>query len=218
MTWRFLTLSLSAMLLFAVPAQAATTWTDWTAATNGAPGSAAGTVGGVGVSYSGQLIGSVINGQSNIWAPNSSFTGGTSTVSPSVIGDDLRLTGIGFTGPNTITFGSPVTNPLFAIWSLGAPGTAASFTFNATPTLEAGGPNSLFGGASITVNGNVVSGNEGNGVVQFHGNVQLHFLDGHARELLCVHRGSERSLEHGPRADIPHLAGIRVRRPDLVSA
>jgi hypothetical protein len=169
MTWRFLTLSLSAMLLFAVPAQAATTWTDWTAATNGAPGSAAGTVGGVGVSYSGQLIGSVINGQSNIWAPNSSFTGGTSTVSPSVIGDDLRLTGIGFTGPNTITFGSPVTNPLFAIWSLGAPGTAASFTFNATPTLEAGGPNSLFGGASITVNGSVVSGNEGNGVVQFAG-------------------------------------------------
>jgi hypothetical protein len=45
----------------------------------------------------------------------------------------------------------------------------ASFTFNATPTLEAGGPNSQFGGSSITVSSNTVSGSEGNGVVQFTG-------------------------------------------------
>ena len=35
--------------------------------------------------------------------------------------------------------------------------------------LEAGGPNAQFGGASIAVAGNVVSGNEGNGVVEFTG-------------------------------------------------
>jgi len=35
--------------------------------------------------------------------------------------------------------------------------------------VEAGGPNSLFGGQTITVNGNTVSGSEGNGVVQFTG-------------------------------------------------
>ncbi len=102
------------------------------------------------------------------WAPNSSFIGGTVTTSPSIVGDDIRLRG-SFTGTNTITFASPVENPVFAIWSLGNPGLAASFTFNATPTLEAGGPNSQFGGSSITVLGNVVSGNEGNGVVQFSG-------------------------------------------------
>jgi hypothetical protein len=112
--------------------------------------------------------GFVINGTSNIWAPASSYIGGTSTTSPSDEGDDLRLNG-SFTGTSTITFASAVTDPLIAIWSLGQPGLAASFTFDATPTLQVGGPNSSFGGASIAVLGNVVSGSEGNGVVQFDG-------------------------------------------------
>jgi len=154
--------------LCATATSAATTWTDWTSATVGNPGSAAGTLNGVQVSYSGEVAGSVLNGQSNIWAPNSSFIGGTVTTSPSTVGDDIRLLGA-FTGTNTLTFGTPLVNPVFAIWSLGQPGLAASFTFNATPTLEAGGPNSLFGGQTITVLGNVVSGSEGNGVVQFTG-------------------------------------------------
>ena len=56
---------------------------------------------------------------------------------------------------------------------MGAPGTPASFTFNATPTFEAGGPD-VFGGSAITVAGDVVSGQEGSGqegsgVVQFTG-------------------------------------------------
>jgi hypothetical protein len=37
------------------------------------------------------------------------------------------------------------------------------------PTLEAGGPNSQYGGSSIIVSGNTVTGSEGNGVVQFTG-------------------------------------------------
>jgi hypothetical protein len=156
--------------LFVASASAATVWTNWTSFTLGANGggSAAGSLGGVGVSYSGELDAAVINGTSNIWAPNSSFIGGTVTASPSVVSDDLRLNGT-FTGIDTITFASPLVDPVFAIWSLGAPGVPASFTFNATPTLEAGGPNSQFGGSSITVSGNVVSGSEGNGVVQFTG-------------------------------------------------
>lgn len=51
---------------------------------------------------------------------------------------------------------------------MGAPGTPASFTFNATPTFEAGGPD-VFGGSAITVAGDVVSGQEGSRVVQFTG-------------------------------------------------
>src|SRR5215470_17123421 len=81
-------------LLFAIPASADTIWTDWTTAVNGNPGSASGVVGGVGISYSGQVIASVINGTSTIWAPASTFTGGTVTASPSVVGDDIRLNGI----------------------------------------------------------------------------------------------------------------------------
>src|SRR5262245_66486660 len=135
MTWKLPTFLIVALFTLATHAQAQTTWTNWSAATNGTPGSAAGTVGGVNVSYSGELIGSVTNGSSTIWSPNSSFIGGTVTASPSIIGDDLRLAGA--TGTNTITFGSPVTNPLFAIWSLGS-GIVASFTFNENPTFEPG--------------------------------------------------------------------------------
>ena len=151
--------------LAVIDAQAATIWTDWESASTS--GSATGTLGGVGVSYAGEVAGSIINGTSNIWAPDSSFTGGTVTTSPSVVKDDIRLNGVA--GTNTITFSSPVQNPLFAIWSLGRQFTTASFSFDATPTLQAGGANTQFAGASITVLGNVVSGNEGNGVVQFSG-------------------------------------------------
>ena len=150
-------------------------WTDWTAFTVGNPGSAAGLLNGVSVSYAGQVIpgtccgGTTINGTSPIWNPASSFIGGTVDTSPSTVGDAIALNG-SFTGVNTITFATPVVDPVFAIWSLGAPGVAATFTFvSASPTFEAGGPNSLFGGAPIGVAGNVVTGSEGNGVVQFTG-------------------------------------------------
>ena len=161
------------LFLLSTPAFA-TSWTDWIVATAGTPGSASGTLDGVAVTYSGDLItgsccgGTTVNGTSTIWNPTSSFTGGTVTTSPSVVGDAIALNG-SFTGPNTITFATPLVNPVFAIWSLGAGGLPATFTFSATPTFEAGGPNSLFGGSAITVAGNVVSGIEGNGVVQFTG-------------------------------------------------
>ena len=160
--------TVGALLLAPVPGLAATEWTNWTAATAGAPGSASGTVGGVNITYSGELDDFRISGNSGIWSPNSSFIGGTVTASPSVVNDDLRLNGSFTGGTSSIAFASPVENPLFAIWSLGA-GTVASFTFNATPTFQVGGPNTQFGGGPIVVNGNLVSGAEGNGVVQFTG-------------------------------------------------
>lgn len=159
------------LLMFGLQsASAATMWTDWTTASNGFPGSASGTVGGVNVTYSGELFGSTVDGSSLVWNPASSFVGGSVTDSPDAVGDELAL--IGNSGlTNTITFSTPVVNPVFAIWSLGQPGQAASFTFSLIPTLQAGGPNSFFGGSSITVLGNVVNGVEGNGVVQFNGTV-----------------------------------------------
>lgn len=153
---------------FAAASAAATLWTDWTTVTVGVPGSASGSLGGVAVSYVGEVrSGSVVNGTATIWRPESSFTGGTVTASPDSIGDSILLNGV--SSSNTITFSSPVTNPLIAIWSLGRVNVTASFTFDATPTFQAGGPNDQFGGGPITVVGNVVSGNEGNGVVQFTG-------------------------------------------------
>jgi len=158
------------LLAIAAPVSAQTVWTDWTSATAGSPGSAAGTLNGIDVTYSGQVMGNrVINGAfSPAWAPSTSFVGGTVTTSPASVGDIITLNGT-FTGTNTLSFASPITNPLVAIWSLGAPGVPASFTFSATPTLQVGGPNVNFGGSSVAVAGDVVSGREGNGVVQFEG-------------------------------------------------
>jgi hypothetical protein len=159
--------SIAASLL-AAPATAGTSWTDLTAGTVGTPGSASGTVNGVTVTYTGEVLSAVTDGTSIVWTPESSFIGGTVTASPNSVGDAIFLNG-SYTGTNTITFGAPVTNPVFAIWSLGGPALTATFTFSAPPTFEAGGPNSFYGGQAITVSGNTVSGNEGNGVVQFTG-------------------------------------------------
>jgi len=136
------------------PASAGTVWTDWSGATAGSPGSAAGILNGVSVSFSGQVLASTIFTNSFLgWAPESSFTGGTVTTSPgtsTIGGDIITQDGIDFTGVNTLTFASPVVDPVFAIWSLGAANAPASYTFDATPTLEAGGPSINFGGQSIT--------------------------------------------------------------------
>jgi len=162
------------LILASSPAAASTICTTWTSATPGTPGSASGSLNSVTVSYSGEVIlagggteGLNVSGGSLDWSdPASSFIGGTSTTSPSTVGDIITLQGA--TGINTLTFSSPIVDPLFAIWSLGQPGTPATFTFAETPTFEAGGPDE-FGGAAITVAGDVVTGMEGSGVVQFTG-------------------------------------------------
>jgi len=38
-------------------------------------------------------------------------------------------------------------------------------------TIQSGGPNAEYGGTAITVGGNTMSGNEGNGVIQFNGSL-----------------------------------------------
>jgi hypothetical protein len=161
----------SCLLLVAIPALSATIWTDWTSSTNGTPGSASGALGSVTVSYAGEVIATIIDGTAAIyWQPDSTWIGGAVDTSPSTVGDTISLMGLDPTATNTITFSSPVSNPVFAFWSLGGSGPPpATFTFDATPVLQAGGPNAAFGGSSITVVGNVVSGMEGNGTVMFVG-------------------------------------------------
>jgi hypothetical protein len=80
----------------------------------------------------------------------------------------MQLTG-GTTSVNTLSFSTPLVNPVIAIWSLGGGSTSASFVFDQTPGFITGGPNAEYGGGAITVSGNVVTGVEGNGTVQFLG-------------------------------------------------
>ena len=172
-----LVLSLSALLVGAVsvtPVHADTiAWTNWTLGTAGNPGSASGTIaGGVTVTYSGQTSGLTTTPS---WTPTSTFSGGTvGNAPPSTASIALEGTAAGAVPiMETITFSSPVVDPVFAIWSLGQTGITASFDFlSKSPepfTLISGGPSHEFAGSSITVNGQTVTGNEGNGVIQFDG-------------------------------------------------
>jgi hypothetical protein len=159
------------LLATAVSAHADTiAWTDWsTTATPGNPGSATGTLGSIGVSYSGQIL-SVQAGYPS-WLPATSYTGGTIGNQPPAANNAVQMTG-GSALVETITFSAPITDPVMAIWSLGSGGNVASFDFTSTEpfAIEAGGPSVEYGGGSIYLNGsNGVSGAEGNGVIEFFG-------------------------------------------------
>jgi len=155
-----------ALAVPAAPAGAATvSWTTWSSNT-------AGTIsGGPSVTYSGELSGLSSNYPS--WTPASTWADGSIVNNaPPQSGNMIRLLGGGGASAvlDTLTFSTPVTNPVMAIWSLGAPGAQAQFVFNnATPTLIKGGPSAEFAGTSISVSGNTVSGSEGNGTVEFLG-------------------------------------------------
>jgi hypothetical protein len=148
-------------------ADASVIWTTWTGATpNPTTGSATGNAGSVGITYSGELEALVGNYPS--WTPTSTFAGG-SVNGPSPSGGIIQLFGGNGDVTDTITFSHAVTNPVFAIWSLGQGGVDASFSFDRTPVFIAGGESAEYHGTSINVSGNVVSGQEANGTVMLLG-------------------------------------------------
>jgi hypothetical protein len=171
MTFRAILLTSALGLFMAVPASATTIyWTQWSdvatiGTTSGAATGTIATTPGVSVSYSGEVEQMVFGYPS--WGPASTFDAGGLNAPPSA-GGIVRIFG-GLTSTDTITFSTPVTDPYFAIWSLGQPGIDASFVFSATPVLDSGGPSNEYGGSSIAVSGNTVSGFEANGVVHFTG-------------------------------------------------
>jgi hypothetical protein len=161
---------LAACAALATPAQADTIgWTTWTSATSGSPGSATGTIGSLTVTYSGQTSGLLHNYPS--WGPTSTFTGGVVGNPPPAANNSVQLQG-GVSYTETITFSSVVADPIFAVWSLGAPTVPASFIFTASEpfTVQGGGPSNEFGGTPLFISGESVEGNEGNGIIQFNGN------------------------------------------------
>jgi hypothetical protein len=143
-------------------------WTNWSTATIGNPGSAAGTIGSINVTYSGQT-----SGLTNVpsWTPASTFTGGVVGNAPPHTPTIQLEGGSGIT--ETISFSSTVVDPIFAIWSLGASSSPASFDFSSKSgqsfNILGGGPSTEFLGSAITSTGSIVHGSEGNGLVQFVG-------------------------------------------------
>src|SRR2546425_2790139 len=126
-TWAMAALAaLGAVVGIGSSAFAATiSWTDWTSAALGnTTGTAAGTItlsgsSSVGLSYSGQVFGTTtLSNTFPSWGPASTFSGGT-VGNPPNIKDIIGLTGGTATATNTLSFSTPVVDPVMAIWSLG---------------------------------------------------------------------------------------------------
>lgn len=148
-------------------------WTLWsfpavTASPYVAPGIATGTLNLSGnpitVTYTGQLINT---SAATNWAPSSTFDGGIGPAPPNGYAEVAMTGGQSYT--ETITFSSPVRNPIIAIWSLGQPGIIGQYVFGQPFTITSAGPSAQYGGNPIYSVGNTVFGEEGNGDVQFSG-------------------------------------------------
>ncbi|HWY61369.1 MAG TPA: PEPxxWA-CTERM sorting domain-containing protein [Rhizomicrobium sp.] len=158
--------AVAAAMMAATSANADTIdWTHWTA--SGAGTASGATSGGVGVTFTGDIVSLVANYPS--WTPTGTYVGGTVGNAPPQSGGIIQLFG-GNRDVNTISFSTALVNPVIAIWSLGQGGIDASYNFiNAPFTIEAGGPSAEYGGSSITSSGDTVFGVEGNGTIQFTG-------------------------------------------------
>jgi len=146
-------------------------WTNWTSVTST---SATGTLGASTITLtavSGILPAQTSLAGSSLWAcatctatyagsALSVATGGTANADLVALQDATTYT-VNITGP-------PITNPVYlAFMSLGQPGLNVTDTFSNISgfVLKAGGAGS-FGGSSIVVTSNTVSGVEGNGWIQ----------------------------------------------------
>jgi len=164
-----------AALLMARPARAdSIDWAYWsnTFTPNAVSGSATATLplSSNSVIYTGEVESVVADYPS--WLPASSYVGGTIGNAPPVGGGIVQLFGGNGAVTDTVTFTTPVTDPVMAIWSLGQSGINAQFDFTKSEpfAIEAGGPSAEYGGSSITTlgDGNVY-GVEVNGTIQFSG-------------------------------------------------
>lgn len=158
-------------------------WVDWVSATSGSPGSATGTItffnsSLININYSGELYFAQTGAASDIsyWSPSSPYI--SSTVPNSPPASDIIFLNYA-SQLNTLTFSSPVTDPVMAILSLGAPQgynlpgwVPASYTFNAPFDILSSGAGYFSSGVNwpfIKIGNNTIYGEEGTGVIQFHG-------------------------------------------------
>lgn len=149
-----------------------THWVDWTEAPT--LHSAVGTLtlpsGKVKVKFSGPSMYFIQTGtpsDTDYWTSGSPDA---YSVTGRPIGTDLIAFKGGDVGKFKITFSKPVTNPVFAILTLGRASIPVRYVFDQTPTLLSSGVG-FWGGCSscLKVKGNKLTGTEGHGVVQFAG-------------------------------------------------
>lgn len=153
-------------------------WASWTDATPGATnGSVTGTMQfgttTVNMSYTGELdFAETGSGTDYVTSWPATYTSATVPNGPPAA-ELVALTG-GDTTVDTITYSTPVLNPLMAFVSLGAPGTTVTYHFNEPFTVLSSGTGYWGSTDPVTpltqLPGNEMSGQESDGVIQFDGN------------------------------------------------
>ena len=140
-------------------------WTDWATNTTGSFVQNGSTVN---VNYSGTNSG--VSHADFYYNVPSSFTNAQVTNTPTAADGTIIMMG-GNTGVNTFTFSQAVIDPLMVVFSVGQPnGYKVEFNFlgNVDFSILAQGAGN-WGGGTLVKNGNSLIGEEGNGLIQFHG-------------------------------------------------
>jgi len=143
-------------------------WANWTSSDN--VSTASGTIGSVGVSYTGEIkFAQILGIGTNFW--NDPPLPYNQVTNPPPSSDLIALVG-GNATVNTIAFFTPVVNPVMAILSLGQPGVPRSYIFDHSFSILSDGPGHWGGPGTLSnPSGNVLLGDEGNGVIQFTGTI-----------------------------------------------
>lgn len=146
-------------------------WTNWGTPTYGTPGSATGTItlpsGTINVTYSGEVLNKSDKGDWNF--PNTYSKPGVVDNVPTPYKVSIPLVG-GNSIVDTITFSTPVLNPVLAIQSVGSPSDRSVYDFASPFTIVQQGPGHWGGSTtSLSQSGNYLRGFEGNGILLFEG-------------------------------------------------
>jgi hypothetical protein len=147
---------------------ATVSWVNWTSADTT---TATGTAAGVTVNFSGNLNPAAQTaGGINYWAFSSSTYTGGDVGNPPPDSDIIRLIGGSNTGTQTLTFNSPVTDPVMAILSMGQLRVPVDYDFDTPFDILNQGPGHWDHGGSGSlseVSGDILRGHEGHGLIQF---------------------------------------------------
>lgn len=149
-------------------------WVDWSYidSTN-----FSGDVNGVNVSFSGDHYDfhyPVSGGSTNFWNHPASVADNTYTASPTVENgpSDSDIIVMREAGTRTITFDQAVVNPVMSILSMGSSSTAVQYAFDSDfdiLSVGAGTFDPSGNGTLEELSGNILSGVEGHGLIQFTG-------------------------------------------------
>ena len=151
---------------------ATVSWTDWTSGVVGTSGSGTGIISldasMIGVGYTGEVRTIQTSGGTNWWTEGTPapYTGNAVIDNAPPASDIITVRSAGIT--NTITFSTPLVDPVMAFVSIGRSTLPVEYAIDAPFTLLSEGAG-WWGDGSWSQVGNTLTGREAHGSIQFNG-------------------------------------------------